>query len=56
MPLSPCRDCGKQVSLEASVCPDCGRRAPAWSTLNQMAVLLICTLVLIALFFVASWG
>ena len=24
MPLKPCRECGKQVSTEATKCPQCG--------------------------------
>jgi DNA-directed RNA polymerase subunit RPC12/RpoP len=29
MPLTRCRDCGKEVSTEAAACPHCGADAPA---------------------------
>ena len=28
MALKPCRECGKQISSEARVCPFCGIRKP----------------------------
>lgn len=29
MALGPCRECGKQVSMAAKVCPSCGIEYPA---------------------------
>lgn len=35
MSLSPCRECGKQISTEAPSCPQCGTPHPAKATLSS---------------------
>lgn len=40
MPLQPCRVCGKQVSLDATVCPGCGANRP---TMKAKEIIIGCS-------------
>ena len=46
MALVPCRECGKEVSDEAKVCPYCGIKTPSKKRHQRGIILTVCFLLL----------
>lgn len=57
MAMKPCRECGKEVSTDASACPHCGKPSPHRATIsNGRGLLILAVLGALALGFVARAG
>jgi hypothetical protein len=49
MAMKPCRECGREVSTEAKVCPHCGKSAPTGKKLGCWGIGCLSVVVLIAI-------
>lgn len=57
MPLTPCTDCGREVSSAAETCPQCGRPKPAESSSEPRSTSLGCAiLAILAILSIALYG
>lgn len=46
MAMTPCKECGKEISTEAKVCPHCGARTRTGKINDAVALFLIALIVL----------
>lgn len=56
MAIQPCRECGRDVSTEATACPHCGARAAARRTGRYVAVAALAVLLLTAAVPLVTYG
>lgn len=52
MPMTKCRECGKDISSTADNCPHCGAQMPAVSSVGYNVYLILC----LAGFIAAGYG
>lgn len=56
MALKPCKECGKEISTEATVCPHCGKKSPTTGAMTPSRGAMGCIVVVVVLAILSAIG